>query len=648
MLVTGCAVGFRVPRVGRGRAGLHVWYPFGSTPQCVAGEHLHYWQLRSHVQICCIYNSMRVACGQRRPQARAVHMDDAQNTPTNGHDKDGRRGPYNLVIALAGPYGSGCSAFGEELAKVLSDWEGVVLHRVKVSDILAGCLRLDQYPRGAERKSLLQQFGTFLRSRHAELVAELIIQEISTHAYELQKDESAFANAKTVVHLVDSLKNVHDVAALRRLYGFEFYFVYITTDKDTRWKRLKAYRGWDASRQSEFETLDARDSNENSLGDVGDAGQQVRDLAGKADYYLVNDQSRKELREKAERFFELLMVGGLGQPSAHETAMHAAYSEAARSFCLSRRVGAALLDANGSLLSLGHNDVPKNGGGLYAYMPPSDHETTGKPRDYRCYIIGDRKCANHVQKGKRFDALAGELRDKLLKNYPKVLPEATNTASEALRSQLRKVVEDSAFRDATEYCRAVHAEMEALMACLRAGRGSPVGGTMYVTTQPCHNCVKHIICAGIAKVYFIEPYPKSLSEVLHGNESSLDSGDEPIRKLPIIQYEGVAPWRYVDFFPVVPVAGKWKDKNGTFVEPTKGARAGTPLLADRLRKRYRSDGPGADSTSVLEAYTVRETSDKLEKALDLWKVSRRSDNGNHSGTTTGEQVGALNQSLQGG
>ena len=54
----------------------------------------------------------------------------------------------------------------------------------------------------------------------------------------------------------------------------------------------------------------------------------------------------------------------------------------------------------------------------------------------------------------------------------------------------------------------VHAEMEALLSCARSGV-SPVGGTLYSTTFPCHNCAKHIVAAGLRRVVYVEPYPKS-------------------------------------------------------------------------------------------------------------------------------------------
>ncbi len=73
---------------------------------------------------------------------------------------------------------------------------------------------------------------------------------------------------------------------------------------------------------------------------------------------------------------------------------------------------------------------------------------------------------------------------------------------------LKDSLDSSPIADITEYGRVVHAEMEALLACARLGI-STQGTTLFCTTFPCHNCAKHIIAAGVTRVVFVEPYPKS-------------------------------------------------------------------------------------------------------------------------------------------
>lgn len=76
-----------------------------------------------------------------------------------------------------------------------------------------------------------------------------------------------------------------------------------------------------------------------------------------------------------------------------------------------------------------------------------------------------------------------------------------------------------------EFGRDAHAEMEAILAA-RAGI-SVKGRDLYSTTFPCHNCAKLIISAGINRVVYIEPYPKSLAIELHGDSISVGEKRPP-------------------------------------------------------------------------------------------------------------------------
>lgn len=67
-----------------------------------------------------------------------------------------------------------------------------------------------------------------------------------------------------------------------------------------------------------------------------------------------------------------------------------------------------------------------------------------------------------------------------------------------------------------EYCRALHAEQNALIQAARYGI-SLEGSTIYSTTEPCSMCAKMIINAGLRRVVYKDPYPDELSrELLDG------------------------------------------------------------------------------------------------------------------------------------
>jgi len=95
-----------------------------------------------------------------------------------------------------------------------------------------------------------------------------------------------------------------------------------------------------------------------------------------------------------------------------------------------------------------------------------------------------------------------------------------------------------------EFGRTVHAEMAALMDAAR--RGVSVNGSiLYTTTFPCHLCARHIVAAGISRVVYVEPYPKSLARDLYPD--SIDVDGERRSHSDAITFEpftGVAPRKY--------------------------------------------------------------------------------------------------------
>jgi cytidine deaminase len=127
-------------------------------------------------------------------------------------------------------------------------------------------------------------------------------------------------------------------------------------------------------------------------------------------------------------------------------------------------------------------------------------------------------------------------------------------------------LKDARITNVIEFGRIVHAEMSALMDAAR--RGTAVKGlTLYCTTFPCHMCARHIIAAGVRRVIYIEPYPKSLAKELYQSEILVD--DELSTGLRGVRFEpfvGVAPRRYAEWFTM----GKRKDDYG-FAVPDAGS-----------------------------------------------------------------------------
>ena len=115
--------------------------------------------------------------------------------------------------------------------------------------------------------------------------------------------------------------------------------------------------------------------------------------------------------------------------------------------------------------------------------------------------------------------------------------------------------------------------MEALLTCAR-NNVSCREASLYATTFPCHNCAKHIISAGINKVVYIEPYPKSKAFEFYEIEIADSSGENELEEsksnqVLFMPFVGVGPHKYIDLFAVSSTkwyARKRKDKSGIKIQ----------------------------------------------------------------------------------
>lgn len=261
-------------------------------------------------------------------------------------------------------------------------------------------------------------------------------------------------------------------------------------------------------------------------------GQKVRDTIERSDFFVRNDGPNTDnLEIVIKRFVDITFDIGINTPTKDEAAMYTAVSAAASSACLSRQVGAAIYSATGELIGKGSNDVPKKGGGLYTFED--------RKEDHRCYKFGEKICHNDDRKKRLYESIANDLIES------KYIPKSKSKQSSV--NGAISVIENTGIRDIMEYSRAIHAEMEAILSVARGGKIGLVGGTLYCTTFPCHNCARHIVAAGINTVFYIEPYPKSLAITLHEDAVSTKESDAESHVL-FLQYEGVAPKNIVRLF----------------------------------------------------------------------------------------------------
>lgn len=360
--------------------------------------------------------------------------------------------------------------------------------------------------------------------------------------------------------LVNSLKHPDEVAFLRKIYGDGFYLFGLHADEKRRHRFLTEDKGCS---QAEADDLIRIDENENF-----DYGQKTRDTYHLSDFFLSLGRNEDQVEKTIQRFLDLIFSDPYKNPTFDEFGMFMAFNSSVRSSDLSRQVG-AVISKNKQIIATGANDVPQSGGGLYwAEVDPDTGEVKDQPggKDYTREEDSNKRAQIEIIEEITSSALKGGL------------------VSIEQEEKFKAVLRNSKISDLTEFGRVVHAEMEALLSCTRAGIPT-ADAILYCTTFPCHNCAKHIIAAGIRRVVYVEPYPKSKALEFHSESVHLRTHlDEKVDDSLVIfePFVGVGPRRFLDLFSMNLGSGsklKRKGKQGNTLSWSRtSAVIRTPLL----------------------------------------------------------------------
>lgn len=460
-----------------------------------------------------------------------------------------------LFFAVVGHVGSGNSTIISTLQNQL-DTLGYEVHVLKAKDeILLWADEQGKSPAQTKNNSLssvetLQALGDEMRSGDHAAIAVRLIQKVRTIRAErtglrLEDPVPVVPDGKRRAYLFDSVRHPAEVELLRRVYENAFTLLGVVCIEDVRFQRIvKKYDDAGQANAQAFMKRDAKTSTKEGN------GQRVADAFHLADYFIDNSSARYndverrnpnpdwDIPEQLSRLLKIITHAEIVRPTLAETSMHAAYGAQSRSACLSRQVGACLVDARGNIVSTGTNEVPRAGGGVYMQgFSDLEHSTS----DGRCaYSGGEKYCANTKEQNAIIDELIKDIDE---------LKDSTN------RFDLPERLRNTRIGGLLEFSRAVHAEMEALMAAARTGV-STVGTRMFVTTFPCHYCARHLISAGIDEVQYIEPYPKSQALNLHRDAITCDPirWEPPSRdrsgksKVLFKPFTGVSPRMYIRAF----------------------------------------------------------------------------------------------------
>jgi deoxycytidylate deaminase len=466
-----------------------------------------------------------------------------------------------LVFGLVAPMGTDSMMVAENLASQLKEF-GTESEIVRLSDLIAPYSHLlgincslkdsNEFERISTRiEAANELYRAFNDRAHADeqnaLLALAAAQDIRNRRQDGKAGEALLDHASILV----TLKRPEEVHYLRRIYGTGLHIIGVFSTEE---ERIRYLTGKKHIRKQAAERLVRDDEDDKQQG-----GQRTRDAFHLADVFLDVRAKAEDWKGQLGRYLDLLFSHPYTTPSRDEQAMFFAYAASMRSAQFGRQVGAAITAEDGDILAVGCNEVPKAGGGQYW-----DRDEV----DERDHILG------HDSN----DARKNEILDEILETLPKELRND---------DEVRRSIRKTSLFGITEFGRAVHAEMEAILSCARKGI-STEEKTLYTTTFPCHNCARHIIGAGIKRVVYVEPYPKSKAKELHADAIQVGESGRKVgeRVVCFVPFVGISPRKYLDMFTANPIYSAQVDRKLSNGHAINWNRHRTPLRTKMASLSY--------------------------------------------------------------
>lgn len=498
-----------------------------------------------------------------------------------------------LFFGLVGAIGTDLSLVADELARQLArysymprrigmsnflaqfDWRQVADAPAEVADGLAD----KPYD---ERVWARMTAGDLLRAKwdYPGALALMAISEVEAvrkASAGQPVEQSVFGGWPTLdrhAFIFRSLKTAGEVATFREVYGPRFFLIAAHCSEQARGTNLRRLIAKDRRHQPEADwahapsQLISRDWNEEL-----ESGQDVSGTFHQADFF-IDAESNATTKADLDRVLNLIFANPHMTPSRDEYGMFLAAGSARRSAEMGRQVGAAIATPGGSVIALGVNEVPAFGGGPYWPDHPHDAREFQQEREANTAAIED--IADDVT------AAATRLLQRFIDGGGTNSDGISADAGAALIAELPRqmsdvVLRETSVRQLTEYMRATHAEMSAMLDAARRGIAIQ-DATLFVTTFPCHGCAKSIVESGIRRLLFIEPYAKSQALHLHADSIELVSGVVPAKDQTKVQFQpfvGVAPRQYLTVFDA------WLRQ--TLGYPGRKSNSGAPVDFEPLR-----------------------------------------------------------------
>lgn len=443
-----------------------------------------------------------------------------------------------LIIGLSSAVGTDNTSIIDKITEQLKEFNYNTITIKLSKESLEPLISEDDKKKPYERAMALMDAGNNARcnSKNNSIMACAAV-DIIQKKRKLQStlDKGGLPQIPNTAFIISSLKHPCEVLKLREIYPNNFFLFAINENEESRLQNLNNKNiGSDDAK-----VLINRDADEKH-----EYGQHTRGVFEMADFHLTlnSKATSPDIGIQISRILDLIFGNPYITPTFDEYAMFLAYASGLRSSDLSRQVGAVISNKNQEIISTGANEVPMYGGGQY-WPHPKTYKDAENGRDYtRGYDANKREHHNLI--------------NNIADSYD-------YKSNEDKQEFLNRLI-NSPIKYLTEFSRAVHAEMSAIIACARTGV-SLNDATLYCSTFPCHNCAKHIIGAGIKRVVYIEPYPKSKTFELYDDSTSMDNQDD---KVCFEEFIGIGPRRFFDLFSLKLSNGSSiirKDKEGKVI-----------------------------------------------------------------------------------
>ncbi len=316
--------------------------------------------------------------------------------------------------------------------------------------------------------------------------------------------------------IIDSIRNSAEALYLRERYS-GFYLIAIHDENSLDHLRTKVQKLYSCKGYSDrivnlcyksLLNLSLAESEQDDFGRGIFSSPDTNRVIERSEIHIQNvwgdPNSDKvfSLRYMAEqwiRYAALLLHPGLVTPTTAERCMAVAYTAKLNSGCLSRQVGAAITNKDGSVRSIGWNEVP------HGQVSCALRTVDGIEKDDQCakcsYSEFEITGVSKYKDGKSFiEKVKEDFGDDLtsVHNRLRGLPfsycfKALHNRYEGEKNQV--------------FTRSLHAEENAIIQMSKYGGEALQDGVIYVTASPCELCSKKLYQIGVRQIVYIDPYP---------------------------------------------------------------------------------------------------------------------------------------------